>query len=552
MLKEKNPPTRPHAAMMDFFADQKNIDSFSDGVIVVSNVGKIISVNKSLLDLGGYAKEELVGKNVLKMSRIISPGSLKQITGAFLRGLKGEAVETYEIQAKSKQGETKAIEISTSLIKDGQKIQGMFIVIRDLAKYKTQARELSDNIDFFKNLVNSIADPIFVKDAKHRWIIFNDAFCRFMGRKREEIINKSDYDFFPKSEADIFWAKDEEVFKGKKENINEENFTDSSGVTHTIITKKSFYVDNRGQAYLVGIINDITERKKAEERYRYLFSSSRDAIMFLKAPDWKFYSANEATLKLFGVKNTAEFEALSPADLSPKVQPDGQPSSKKSQEMIAKALKEGINLFDWQHKRFDGKEFSASILLTKMEIGGEVVLQALVRDITKEKELQEQQARLVLAIKNSDDAIFTKDLDGMINSWNDGAEKVYGYKSKEIIGKNVNLLVPKELEKELAGIVKQVGQGKTFEHFHTVRVKKDGSRINMSLTLSPIKDLAGKIVGISVVGRDITQQAKDEKIINDKISELEKINRLMIGRELKMIELKKTIESLTKKLNNKK
>jgi PAS domain S-box-containing protein len=119
---------------------------------------------------------------------------------------------------------------------------------------------------FLRAIIDSVADPIFVKDEQHRWIELNRAFCEMMGHPREHLLGKSDYEFFPKQEADVFWTMDDEVFRSQRDNINEESFTDASGVTRTISTKKSLFVDAQGRRVLVGVIRDITELRKAELR----------------------------------------------------------------------------------------------------------------------------------------------------------------------------------------------------------------------------------------------------------------------------------------------
>ena len=118
--------------------------------------------------------------------------------------------------------------------------------------------------EYLEKIVDTIADPIFVKDEKHRWIMVNQALCDFMGHPRTELLGKSDYEFFPKAEADVFWAKDAEVFASGETNINEESFTDAEGNTHTIVTKKSVFEDSKGNKILVGSIRDITEVKAAQ------------------------------------------------------------------------------------------------------------------------------------------------------------------------------------------------------------------------------------------------------------------------------------------------
>lgn len=123
-------------------------------------------------------------------------------------------------------------------------------------------KKLAKSSQFLKQVIDSIADPIFVKDRQHRWILLNQAFCEFIGYPISTLLNKSDMDFFPANEASIFIANDELVFHTGLEKINEEAFTDKQGLTHTIVSKKTCYTDERGQQILVGVIRDITEQKQ--------------------------------------------------------------------------------------------------------------------------------------------------------------------------------------------------------------------------------------------------------------------------------------------------
>ena len=129
---------------------------------------------------------------------------------------------------------------------------------------------------------------------------------------------------------------------------------------------------------------------ESEERYRILFECSRDALMVLAPPSWKFTSVNPATVELFGAKDAAELATLGPWALSPEIQPDGRPSDEKAKEMIETALREGSCSFEWTHKRLNGKVFPAMVLLTRMELAGRALLQATVRDITERKRVDEQ------------------------------------------------------------------------------------------------------------------------------------------------------------------
>jgi len=119
-------------------------------------------------------------------------------------------------------------------------------------------------------------------------------------------------------------------------------------------------------------------------------------------------------------------------------------------------------------------------------------------------------ARLAAIVESSDDAIVSKTLDGTITSWNAAAKRLYGYTQGEAIGKNVSIIVPPGRPNELADILTMVGTGECLSSFHTTRLRKDGSEIPVSLTVSPIKDACGQITGASTIARDIAQQIRDD------------------------------------------
>jgi PAS domain S-box-containing protein len=121
---------------------------------------------------------------------------------------------------------------------------------------------------FLTAALNRVADPIIVKDRRHRWVFVNDAFCEIAGQKRETLLGKSDHEFFPKEEADVFWEKDEEVFRTGVENTNEETITDSEGTTRTIVTKKTLYRSSRGEDFVVAVGRDVTLHKRYDDALR--------------------------------------------------------------------------------------------------------------------------------------------------------------------------------------------------------------------------------------------------------------------------------------------
>ncbi|MDF3041567.1 MAG: signal transduction histidine kinase, partial [Thermomicrobiales bacterium] len=118
---------------------------------------------------------------------------------------------------------------------------------------------------------------------------------------------------------------------------------------------------------------------------------------------------------------------------------------------------------------------------------------------------------LAAIVESSDDAIIGKTLQGTITSWNRGAERLYGYAAAEAVGQPISLIIPPELPSELPGIMARLRRGERIDHYETVRVRKDGTRLDVSVSISPMRDDADRIVGAASIGRDITERTRAER-----------------------------------------
>jgi PAS domain S-box-containing protein len=149
---------------------------------------------------------------------------------------------------------------------------------------------------------------------------------------------------------------------------------------------------------------------------------------------------------------------------------------------------------------------------------GEGVLEGYVGsclDITEQRAAEETRSRLAAIVENSDDAIIAKDLNAIITSWNGSAERIFGYTENEVLGKPITIIIPPELRAEEENILRRLRSGERIEHFETVRVTKAGRRVLISLTVSPVKDSSGKIVGASKIARDVTRIRQIEQALRD-------------------------------------
>ncbi len=162
-------------------------------------------------------------------------------------------------------------------------------------------------------------------------------------------------------------------------------------------------------------------------------------------------------------------------------------------------------------RRRDGTEFPAEASISKLQIGNETIFTVMLRDISDRKQAERSLAHMAAIVEYSGDGIISKSLDSIILSWNNAAEKIFGYTSEEIIGQSITKLIPPNQIYEESQIIETIKQGQTIESYETVRVRKDGKLINISSTISPLKDTRGKIIGASIIKRDITDRKLAEK-----------------------------------------
>ncbi|WP_241759507.1 hybrid sensor histidine kinase/response regulator [Pyxidicoccus parkwayensis] len=128
------------------------------------------------------------------------------------------------------------------------------------------AQAMRRTADFLRSALDAVPDPIFIKDRQHRFVALNSAFCEFMGSSPGDLLGRSDYDFVPAQEADVFWRKDEQVFRSGRTDENEETHTNPVGQTRIIVTRKGTFISADGESFLVGVIRDVTDRKRLESQ----------------------------------------------------------------------------------------------------------------------------------------------------------------------------------------------------------------------------------------------------------------------------------------------
>ncbi len=275
-----------------------------------------------------------------------------------------------------------------------------------------------------------------------------------------------------------------------------------------------------------------------------LFESAPDAIVVADQTG-TIVQVNAKTEELFGYK-PGQLIGRKIEVLIPDRYHQDHSHHRESFVQKPKPRRMGSGLDLWA-KRRDGSEFPVDILLNPIATRDGTLIFSAIRDISDHKriegelrraqeelnrrttqELSGYRSRLVSIIDSSEDAIIGKMLDGIITHWNKGAERIYGYRAEEMIGKPISLLAPKDRPDEIPRILEKIRRGERSEPFESVRIAKDGRRLDVSISVSPIQDSDGTIVGASAIARDITAQKRAEEQLRQS-QKMEAIGRLAGG-----------------------
>lgn len=385
--------------------------------------------------------------------------------------------------------------------------------VRALEKQQEQYRLLADNI----------SDVIWLLEvSKEQFIYISPSVFLLRGFTPEEAMAQhlstaltlESYQYITNNLPDWlarFEAGDDTVRVQRHE-------LDQTRKDGTVVPTESVFTflagPDRRVTQVLGVTRDITERKQAEkaiveseQRFHTIFDAAQDAMIVADLNSLQVVMVNAAGLKLTGYTET---ELLSLPIF--KINPPAVLSQVSDQ--FDKQVRGEIHLSpEVPILRKDGTVIFADVTSSKVILKDRECILGIFRDITERKRAEEERARLVAIVEQSDEAIIGKSLDGTITSWNAGGERMYGYSAQEVVGKNIALLLPPDHTDDTKDILERVRKGEPLIRYETLRMKKDGDLINVILTASPIRDSQNELIGVSIIGHDITERKKAEMLI---------------------------------------
>jgi PAS domain S-box-containing protein len=247
------------------------------------------------------------------------------------------------------------------------------------------------------------------------------------------------------------------------------------------------------------------KNKDGNMEYQALLEGAPDAIVVVNQPGM-IVLVNDQAEKLFGY--CREELIGQPAEILVSQGFRSQHSDQHSRFVAVPPERPTVVGMELFGLRKDGSEFPAEIRLSPLATKQGILVSSAIRDISARSRTEEDLRRLASIVAYSDDAIIGKTLDGIITSWNAGAERMYGYSANEAIGKSVSILVPVNRPDEIPEVLEHLKRGEIVDHFETLRVRKNGEEFHVEITVSPIRDAMERVVGASTICRNISERKR--------------------------------------------
>lgn len=458
---------------------------------------------ESLFALHGIGPEDFDG-TVKGFSSLVHPEDRPRVARAVKEALEDRVPYEIEFRAVRPDGSILWLFTNAVVLREGGKPVRMLGATVDITPRKKAEQALQQSGGHFQAMAQNAPVAIFMKDCGGRYLMANALACRALGRP-EGVVGKTDEELLPPPLAEALRRNDEQVLREGKTLECEEQV----GGRYYLSIKFPL-PDHEGKPQAVcGIALDITERNLNNTSNRFHEERLQVAMAAAELGDWSWdagtdmVTLSERAAEVFGIPSGPY---MAWKDMQWMI-------LDQDREQVVQAVQDCVQKNadysqEYRIRRPDGVEswVSAKGRPHFSPEGRFLGIRGVVQEITRQKRDELASRRLAAIVESSDDAIVSKNLNSIVTTWNKGAERLFGYSAEEMIGQSITRLIPPELPDEEKHIMDRIRRGERIEHYETTRCCKDGRRIEVSLTVSPIRDNAGKIIGVSKIARNITEE----------------------------------------------
>ncbi|MEQ1793454.1 MAG: PAS domain S-box protein [Nitrospira sp.] len=463
-------------------------------------------------DMLGYAEQE-IGDTLEEWSTRVHPDDFPRVMSDIDRHFQ-EAVPHYENEhrLRCKDGSYKWILDRGRVIARTAEGKPLRVVgtHTDITERKRSEEAQTHSHNLILSFIEHAPAPIAILDRNLRYVAVSRRWVQDYRLDNQDILGKHHYDVFPEIRTMEDWqAVHQRCLAGAVERREEQRFVRTDGSEIWLRWEVRPWLDTTGD--IGGIIlytEDITGRKQDEDRFRLVVESMPHGILMVNQAG-TITLVNSQMERLFGY--TRQELLGQPVELLIPEHFRSQHSEMRMAYFASPAprpMGAGRELYA---RCKNGSEVPVEIGLSPVTTPAGIHVLASIVDITARKQVKTAQLHLAAIVASSDDAIISKDLQGRITSWNHGAERTFGYTADDIIGQPGTVLIPPDRAGEETELISRLLRDERIEHFETRRKCRDGRIIDVSLSISPIKDHAGTIVGSAKLIRDITARTQSEQ-----------------------------------------
>ncbi|MBF2084313.1 PAS domain S-box protein [Thermoleptolyngbya sp. C42_A2020_037] len=516
---------------------QNLINKIPDGVLVKDEEFRYVLVNDALCKQVGMSQEELLNKTDYD---ILSAEQADHIRRTDEQVLATGIPSIVELQATLPTGEIRDYQDHKTRFQDASGRSYIVLVARDITEQKYASASIKSSQQFLNRVINGSSDPIFVKDDAHRYVLVNHAFCEFTQIAREEILGKTDDEFFPKEQVEIFWKKDRQVLETGEENINEEELTLPSGEVRFLSTRKNRFQDAEGRFCVIGTIRDITSRyrteqilqqskreleqqvaaqtaelRQKEEFLRSIYEGANQGIFVSDLGDdgqYRYVDANSSAMRMFGIADKSVFLNKTT------VEAFGSEMGQLFESQFRTCVEGGVPISYYETiPAADSRQryFLTTLSPLRNAVGQIYRLVGTTVEVTQwrlaENALRESENRYRRLVETSQDLIWSCDRQGRFTFVNTAARQILGYLPEEMMGRPfTDFLEPNQHQAHLAAFQATL-MGSSVLNYESRYIAKDGQFVTLLFSAVALRDEDGYILGTTGTAKDITAQKQAEQ-----------------------------------------